>query len=142
MREASSIEAATDARDALAAAPTRADLRNVLHAFAPFRGLPNQTARLGRGRPFTCAVGTNGVILPAVVNGKSVEWLFDSAFSHTALSESEARMLGIFAHSAAATAEDFAGGSTSMRTAIAERITIGDSEVRNVPVLVFPDSQP
>jgi hypothetical protein len=163
VREASSAEAATDAREALAnlymrigrssdmvrvldealaAAPSRSDFRNVLQAFARFRTLPNQTARLGGGRPFSCAVGPKGVSLPAVVNGKPVEWLFDSAFSHSALSESEARMLGISVHGAAATAEDFAAGTASMRTAMAERIAIGDAELRNVPVLVFPDSQP
>jgi hypothetical protein len=83
-----------------------------------------------------------GVVLPVVVNGKAVEWLFDSAFSHSAMSESEARMLGISARSATASAGDFAGGTTPTRAAVAERMAIGDAELRNVPVLVFPDSQP
>ena len=163
VREASSVDTATSAREALAnlymrlgrssdmmrilddalgAAPTRSDLRNVVQAFAAFRVLPDQTARPGRGGPFTCSVGRDGVYLPAVVNGKPVEWLFDSAFTHSALSESEARMLGISVHVGAATAEDFAGGTASMRTGMAARIAIGDAELRNVPVLVFPDSQP
>ena len=163
VREASSADAATDAREALvnlymrigrssdmirvldealAAAPSRADFRNALQAFAAFRRLPDQTARLGSSRPFSCAVRPDGVYLPAVVNGKPVEWLFDSAFSHSALTESEARMLGISVPGGTATAEDFAGGTTSVRTAMAERIGIADAELRNVPVLVFPDSQP
>jgi hypothetical protein len=82
------------------------------------------------------------VILPVVVNGKSVEWLFDSGFSHSAMSESEARMLGIVVRGADATAGDFAGGAAAMRTAVAERVAIGDAELRHVPVLVFPDAQP
>ena len=97
---------------------------------------------LGRGQPFRCSISASGVRLPVVVNGHAVEWLFDSAFSHSALSESEARMLGISVRSATATAEDFAGGTTSTRTAVADRMAIGDAEVRNVPVLVFPDNQP
>ncbi len=128
--------------EAIAAAPSRSDFRNVRQAFESFRRLPNQSARIGRRRPFQCSVSAKGVVLPAVVNGKPVEWLFDSAFSHSAMSESEARMLGISVQGASAAAGDFAGGTAQMRTAVAERVAIGDAELRNVPVLVFPDSQP
>ena len=143
IREASNAEAANEARetlanlymrlgrssdmlrvldDALAAAPSRADIRNVRQAFEPFRGAPNQSVQVGRGQPFRCLVSANGVVLPVVVNGQSVEWLFDSAFSHSAMSESEARMLGISARGASVTAEDFQGGKTSTRTAVADRM--------------------
>ena len=163
IREASTTEAANDARDALmnlymrlgrssdmvrvlddafAAAPSRSDLLNARQAFESFRRLPNQSARGGQRQPFQCDVTAKGIVLPAIINGKSVRWLFDSGFSHAAMSESEARMLGISVPGATATAGDLAGGTASMRTAIAERVAIGDSELRNVPVLVFPDSQP
>ena len=163
VREAATTEAANEAREALvnlymrlgrssdmirvldealAAAPSRSDFRNVREAFESFRHLPNQTARTGRHQPFPCDVSAKGVVLPVVVNGKNVEWLFDSAFSHSAMSESEARMLGIPVRSATASAGDFAGGTTPTRAAVAERMAIGDAELRNVPVLVFPDSQP
>ena len=163
VREASTPEAATHAREALgnlymrlgrssdmirlldeaiATAPSRSDFRNVRQAFESFRRLPNQSARAGQHQPFRCDVSAQGIVLPAVINGKAVHWLFDSAFSHSAMSESEARMLGISVQGASAAAGDFAGGTTSMRTAVAERVAIGDAELRNVPVLVFPDSQP
>ena len=163
VREAADAEGANDARealanlymrlgrsadlvriidDALAAAPGRSDLRNALKSFESFRRAPNQTARAGRRRPFQCTVRDDGVRLPLVVNGKSVEWLFDTAFSHSAMSESEARLLGIGLHGGTGAAEDFAGGSTPFRTAVAARVAVGDAELRNVPVLVFPDSQP
>jgi hypothetical protein len=163
VREASTPETANDARealmnlymrlgrssdmvrvldDALAAAPSRSDLRNARQAFESFRRLPDQTARLGRYQPFRCEVTTRGIVLPAVINGKAVEWLLDTGFSHAAMSESEARMLGISVQSATARAGDLAGGTATMRTAVAERVAIGDSELRHVPVLVFPDSQP
>ena len=163
VREASSPEAANDARealmnlymrlgrssdmihaldDAIATAPSRSDFLNIRQAFEPFRRLPNQSARPGQPQRFRCDVSAQGVVLPAVVNGKAVQWLFDSAFSHTAMSESEARMLGISVQGASAAAGDFAGGTAPMRTAVAERVAIGDAELRNVPVLVFSDSQP
>jgi hypothetical protein len=76
------------------------------------------------------------------VNHKPVEWIFDSGFSNAALTESEARTLGIIASSGSAKAGDFAGGTAPMRTGIADHITIGDAELRHVPVLIFPDTQP
>lgn len=163
IREASTADGANDARDVLAnmylrlgrssdavrilddmiaAAPSREDLREGRDAFASFRRIPNQTARTGRRRPFQCSVSTRGVFLPVVVNGKPVEWLMDTAFSHSAMTESEARMLGVAAQGPTTAATDFAGGTAAMRTAVAERMTIGDAELRSVPVLVFPDSQP
>jgi predicted aspartyl protease len=87
-------------------------------------------------------VGTDGVFLPVIVNDKAVEWLFDSAFSHAVLSESEARMLGVSVHGATGVGADFSGGTTTTRAAVADRMVIGDAELRNVPVLVVPDSQP
>jgi hypothetical protein len=163
VREASSPEATNDARealvnlymrlgrssdmirmldDAIATAPSRSDFRNIRQAFEPFRRLPNQSARPGHHQRFRCEASAQGIVLPAVINGKAVHWLFDSAFSHTAMSESEARMLGISVQGASAAAGDFAGGTAPMRTAVAERVVIGEAELRNVPVLVFPDSQP
>src|SRR5262245_2037922 len=163
VREASNLKGANDARealvnlymrlgrssemvrmldDAIAAAPSRSDFRQVRQAFEPFRRLPNQSAIPGQHQRFPCDVSAQGVVLPAVINGKAVHWLFDSGFSQTAMSESEARMLGISVQGASAAAGDFAGGTALMRTAVAERVAIGGAELRNVPVLVFPDSQP
>jgi hypothetical protein len=163
LRQASTTDAANEVREALinlymllgrsadavrtldaavAAAPSRADFLNVRRLFDPFRRLPNQTARTGRRAPFRCQVGAQGVVLPIKVNGRPVEWHFDSAFSHSALAESEARMLGIRVQSATAQAGDFTGATTTTRAALVDRIVIGDAELRNVPILVFPDSQP
>jgi hypothetical protein len=80
--------------------------------------------------------------MPATVNGKAVNWLLDTAFSQPAMSESEARSLGIAVSGATAAATDFAGGTAALRMSVAQRMTIGGVELRNVPVIVFPDSQP
>src|SRR5262249_41020025 len=90
----------------------------------------------------SCIVGAAGVVLPVSVNGKAVNWLLDTGFNMSALSESEARMLGLPVHAGTAQTEDFAGGTAPARTAVAPRVTIGGTELRNVPMLVFPDSQP
>jgi len=127
--------------DMLAAAPGRADIRNGRDGFEPFRRVPNQTAHVGRRTSFACAVTSNGVTLPARINGKRVDWLFDSGFSNTSLSEGEARALGVSVHRAAVTAGDFSA-TTQARTGVVDRITISDSELRNVPVVIFPDAHP
>jgi hypothetical protein len=128
--------------EALAAAPSQGDIKNLRAAFAPLANSPDQSAKLGRGQAFPCTVRDDGVFLPMKVNGKAVEWIFDSGFSNAALTESEARALGIAASSRGAKAGDFAGGTASMHTGIADRISIGDAELRHVPVLIFPDTQP
>ena len=77
VREFSATEAANEAREALAslymrlgrssdmirvldealaAAPSRSDLRSVRQAFESFRRRSNQTVRSGRRRPFSCVV--------------------------------------------------------------------------------------
>jgi hypothetical protein len=163
VREASTAESANDARealinlymrvgrssdmlrtldDAVTAAPSRADFRNVREVFASFRGLRDQTATVGRRQSFRCTVAADGVLLPLSINGKGVAWLFDSAFSHAALTESEARLVGVRVLAGKGQAGDFAGGSTATRVGVAERVSIGGAELRNVPLLVFADSQP
>jgi hypothetical protein len=163
IREASSVALATDARealinlymrvgrssdaarvldDAIAAAPSRSDFRNVRALFGAPHPYLNQTARAGRRETFRCSATAHGLFIPVSVNGKTVEWYLDTAFSMSALSESEARMLGVTVPNASAQVGDFAGGTTTARTAVAARVVIGGTELRNVMMLVFPDSQP
>jgi hypothetical protein len=87
-------------------------------------------------------VSSSGVVLPSSVNGHAIHWLMDTAFSHSAMSASEARRLGVTVSGTDAKAGDFTSGTTSMRVGLVSRMSISDAELRNVPVLVFPDSQP
>jgi predicted aspartyl protease len=142
MRTGRSADAVRLLDEAVAAAPSQDDIKNLRSAFMPLANSPDQSATVGRGQPFQCTVRDDGVFLPITVNRKPVEWLFDSGASNAALTETEARTLGIAVSSVSAKVGDFAGGTASMRTGIADRITIGDAELRHVPVLIFPDTQP
>jgi len=128
--------------EALAADSSRDDIRNARTAFDALRGAPNTIAKVDKRAPFSCSISPNGIVLPARINGHDVQWLMDTAFSHAAMSASEARRLGVAIKGAEAKAGDFAGGTTAMRVGRVDRLAIGNSEVRSVPVLVFPDSQP
>jgi predicted aspartyl protease len=127
--------------EALAVAPERADLRNMRALFRDFAAAPDQaTAKISRDA-FRCAVRKDGVYMPVIVNGKAAEWLFDSGFSTTSLNESEATLLGVRVYDTTAAVGDYTA-TTKTRVGVINRLTIGGSEVQNVPVLVFPDAQP
>ena len=163
MREAANTEAANEARgllallyvrlgrssdagrlmdDLLKAAPQRSDVRKLQVMFGAFADRPNQSVRSNRRVTFPCEVRDNGVRLPVAVNGTSVNWLLDTAANITLLSESEAKMLGLSVPGAHGQVGDLAGGTTTARSVVAARVTIGGAELRNVPMLVLPDGQP
>lgn len=128
--------------EAAAAEPGRNDIANARTAFEALRRVPDMRADPGSRMPFTCEASDEGIILPATVNGKEVQWLFDSAFSHVSMAESEADRLGVPVLGASASAGDYNGGAAPVRAGLADRIEFGGATLRNVPVLVFPDTRP
>jgi hypothetical protein len=162
IREASNAEVANEARgmlailyvrvgrtadagrlidDILNVAPERSDIRNARLVFGAFSDRQNQRVQ-SRRAAVGCEVTDSGVRIPLSVNGQPVNWLLDTGANITLLSEAEARMLGVVVHDSTAQAADLAGGTTAVRTAQVGRIVIGETEMRNVPVLVLPESQP
>lgn len=117
---------------------------NVL-AKAPDGGLQNIRDLLD-GRPdmdvtkgvatFSCEVSPAGVRLPGIVNGQAVSWLFDTGANFSLISDAEAIRLGMKINDPSGRAADLAGGSVAGRTATAERLTIGSTEMRDVTFLV------
>ena len=128
--------------EAVQAAPDREDFQNAATLFAPLLGSPDQSVAQRSNRWFHCDVSPAGIYLPGSVNSKPVEWLFDSDFSNPAISEREATRLGVPSGQATARAGDYPGGTSATRAAVLRQIRIGGTEFRNIPVLVFPDSQP
>jgi hypothetical protein len=113
----------------------------------PDNGLRN-IGDLIRGRPdmrvnkgvatFVCDVSTAGVRLPGSANGQPVSWLFDTGANFSMISDAEAMRLGMTINDSSGRAGDLAGGSVAGRTATAERLTIGSTEMRDVTFLVTP----
>jgi hypothetical protein len=127
--------------DILKVAPERSDIRNARVIFGAFRDHQNQRVD-SRRATFTCEVSDSGVRIPLSVNGQPVSWLLDTGANISLLSEAEARMVGLVVHDSTGQADDLAGGATKVRTAQVGRIVIGQTEMRNAPVLVLPESQP
>src|SRR5262245_41623757 len=124
----------------LKVAPQRSDVQNMRVLFGAFTDRPNMSIR-SRRASFRCDVTGSGVYLPLSINGTPVSWLLDTGANVTVLSEAEARMVGLVAHDSSEKLSDLAGGTTKVRTALVGRMTIGATEIRNVPVVVLPDSE-
>jgi hypothetical protein len=141
MRVGRTADAGRLIEDILKVAPERSDLRNALVIFGAFSDRQNQRVD-ARRTTFPCDVGDSGVRIPLAVNGRQVSWLLDTGANISLLSEAEARMVGLIVHDSIGRAGDLAGGTTVVRTAQVGRVVIGQTEVRNIPVLVLPESQP
>lgn len=123
--------------------PGEADgIRNVRGLLAALARYPDQS--IGRKRRLRTRWSTKagGFTIPVEVNGRMVQWIFDTGFNFCGISEAEARMLGVRVIDVEAVAHDSAGGSTTVRAAVVPKLTIGGVAVRNVAFLVIPDSQP
>lgn len=122
----------------LASAPTRTDIRSARTFLARFG---DQRVESRRQADVECGATAGGIVLPVSINGKTVHWLLDTGFSNGALNESEARMLGLTVAAGGVTG-DMQGGTAPARTAVADRMTIGDTVLRDVALIVYPDTQP
>jgi hypothetical protein len=115
----------------------REDLNNVR---AVFGSGPNMRVRHAAAS-FTCEVTETGVLLPLTVDGRRVNWLLDTGANITMISDAEASRLGLVIRDSKGRASDLAGGSVSVRTAIAPRVAIGRTQFEDVPFLVMPADQ-
>lgn len=143
LREARTRDAVLQMRAMLKRDPARADVQSMANLFGPLATYPNTSVHIPKGgTAVPCEVLNNGVWLSLTVNGKAVTWLLDTGFNFSGVSESEARALGVAMHDGGASIHDFAGGEARTKSGVAEKMTIGGIVFRNVPLLIFPDSQP
>jgi hypothetical protein len=68
--------------------------------------------------------------------------LLDTDFNICAISESEAKLLGVVSTQASAEAGDSETGTVKVRTAVVNELLIGPVRLRNVAFMIVPDSQP
>lgn len=125
----------------LRSSPERGDVSNLRSLLTAARAT-NQQVMSSKQARFDCEAGAGGVRMPMSVNGRDVSWALDTGFTLPGLSEAEALMLGIAVPETTGEAIDGQGGSTSVRLAVADRVTIGGTELRQVLMAVFSDAQP
>jgi hypothetical protein len=122
--------------------PERSDIRNVCELFAVFGRYPDQSVGRKQRTTIRWTRRRTGLTIPVSVNSRPVDWIIDTGANISMISESEARMLGISVHKLSAKASDLAGGKTPVGAAVGDKLRIGKCDLRNVPLLVLPDSQP
>lgn len=76
----------------------------------------------------------------AVVGTDSSWWIVDTGANFSTVSEGMARRLGLHASLDAAATEGISGALVSLHVAVVPLLRIGRAEVRNMVVLVLPDS--
>jgi hypothetical protein len=122
--------------------PERSDIRGLCELFAVFGRYPDQSVGRKQRTTIRWTRRPTGLTIPVSVNDRPVDWIVDTGMNISMLSESEARMLGISVHKLSAKASDLSGATTPIGAAVADKLRIGECDVRNVPLLVLPDSQP
>jgi predicted aspartyl protease len=122
--------------------PGRSDIENIRKIYAAFSKHPDQFSAGQRSTSVRASVSREGVVLPVTIHGRTVHWLLDTDFNISAMSESEARSLGVVVDEVSAQAGDGGGGATKVRTAVVDDLAIGNTHVHSVGFLIVPDSQP
>ena len=98
-------------------------------------GLPDQIN--GRPRRSILRHDPGDLTIPASVNGRTDDYLFDTGAMVSVLTERRAARLGLTSDSARRTITGSSGQSTGFRAAIAKEVDIGGTRFRNVSFAVI-----
>jgi predicted aspartyl protease len=119
-----------------AAFPQSATARDERENFEKYRGRPNQIN--GPRRQSVVRHDPDGYLsLPVSIDGKRDDFLFDTGAFQSAMTEREARKLGMTVQDDRRTLTDVAGTQTAFRIAVAKEVTIGSMTFRNVSFAVI-----
>jgi predicted aspartyl protease len=80
--------------------------------------------------------------LPFSINGVQATFWFDTGANFSVMSESEAKRFGLEIRSVAAKTTVSTGEKIAFRIAVADQMSLGPIQLKNVAFLVFPDDQP
>ncbi len=105
------------------------------------RSLPNQSTARFAPSTVSCGMFRRKLYVAASIEAQPVEFFVDSDANFSFMSESEARNLGLAVRDSAVTVHGATGRETAFRVAVAERLQIGNVEIRNVAFLVLGDSE-
>jgi hypothetical protein len=79
------------------------------------------------------------IAIPVAVNGKFAQYIVDSDALMCVISRGEAKRLGLRLIQGGTSFEGITGKSEAKELAVADRLKIGNTELRNVAFIVFPD---
>ncbi len=108
---------------------------------AMLRTLPDQSISSFQQCAVTCRCNQRKLFVPISIKGKAAEFFIDSDANFSFMSESEARNLGLTIHGTDMKVQGAAGTQAAFRTAVADELTIGSVQLRNVSFLVLADAE-
>jgi predicted aspartyl protease len=119
-----------------AAFPQSITVRDERANFEKYRGRPNQGN--GPRRHSLVRHDKDGYLtLPISLDGKTDDFIFDTGAFQSAVTEREARKLGLTIQDDPRTLIDISGTATTFRTAVAREVTLGAMTFRNVSFAVI-----
>lgn len=135
----SHYEAAISASEPLRSALDSAGTGSLLRAYAQF---PDMSVEAHHFSSLPCDQRRQHLEAPVSINGVPGTYILDTGAGFSAISESEARRLGMrVVEINALPAVGFADATGSInKVGVAGRVDLGEIQLRNVPFLVFSDS--
>ncbi len=129
-------------REIQAMRPGERDLDNGAAFFGALQSYPKQRVTRRRRALVRYSLREGNLFLPVSVNGRDASYIFDTGANFSVISESEAKRLGLSVSSAPGMhGSDAIGSKVEMRVAVANRVSIGGFEIRNVVFLVAADER-
>ncbi len=119
---------------------SRADHENVRRQLESLNAVAKQTVEFRPPAPVQAHRNPLGLWeVPVEVNSERGEWIFDTGANYSAVTESEARRLGLAIREGTSYTSDFVGTDHPSRLAVAAELRFGSARLRNVVFLVLPD---
>lgn len=131
----------SELNELLKAKPDAADVQNARTFYAGFSRYPDQTVAASLPAKVRYRIDDGNMFIPVTINGKSANYMIDTGANLSTISVSEAKRLGMTIHAMTAKGYDATGGEVAFRTAVADRLQIGNFRLRNVAFLVMGDDQ-
>lgn len=134
--------ALAEIRALLTILPEPGGLEDAAAFFSAVAVLPRQRVSMRRPATVRYSLGAGNLFVPVMVNRQAANYIVDTGANFSLISEGEARRLGLAIREAPGShATDAAGTRVPFRVALAERLSIGAFELRNVTFLVASDEQ-
>ena len=121
--------------------PDAEDVKNAITVYTPMAQADQRVAQLVPSQ-VQLIRGEGNLYLPRDIDGKSASYAFDTGANYSAISESEAKRLGMELVGASGQIEDSSGHQLGLRVAVAKNLYISGLHLRSVAFAVLPDSQP
>lgn len=105
------------------------------------RSLPDQSISKFEPSSVPCRMYQRNLFIPVSMKSKTAEFFIDSDANFSFVSESEARNLGLTVRDNDAQVHGATGNETNFRVAVANELSVGDVQLRNVAFAVLPDTE-